>query len=128
MKSSLIVSLGLIVLSISIASLGQLLIKVGMNEVGWLGSNIITDFSGIFKKVILNWQIVLGFVLYGLAAAAWLVVLSRVDLSFAYPFAGLGYIIVIFLAWLFLKEPLNFYRVSGSLIIFLGLVTIARGY
>lgn len=128
MKTYFLVSIFLILVSVSLAAIGQLCLKVGMNQVGVLGENLLKQPFVIILKVITNYQILVGLLLYALSAFSWLIVLSRVDLSFAYPFVGLSYVIVVLLAFLFLKEPLNLYRVAGSIIILVGLIIIARGY
>ena len=63
---------------------------------------------------------------YGLSVIVWLVGLSRVPVSQAYPLLSLGYVINIFLAWWLLGEVPNVQRVAGIGIIVLGVVVVAR--
>ena len=64
--------------------------------------------------------------LYGLSVVVWLVGLSRVPVSQAYPLLSLGYIINIGLAWWLLGEVPNVQRVAGIGVIVVGVVLVAR--
>jgi drug/metabolite transporter (DMT)-like permease len=63
---------------------------------------------------------------YGLSVIVWLVGLSRVPVSQAYPLLSLGYVINIGLAWWLLGEVPNVQRVAGIGVIVLGVVLVAR--
>jgi len=63
---------------------------------------------------------------YGLSVIVWLVGLSRVPVSQAYPLLSLGYVINIGLAWWLLGEVPNLQRVAGIGVIVLGVVMVAR--
>jgi drug/metabolite transporter (DMT)-like permease len=63
---------------------------------------------------------------YGLSVIVWLVGLSRVPVSQAYPLLSLGYVINLGLAWWLLGEVPNVQRVAGIGIIVVGVVVVAR--
>ena len=63
---------------------------------------------------------------YGLSVIVWLVGLSRVPVSQAYPLLSLGYVINVGLAWWLLGEIPNVQRVAGIAVIVLGVVLVAR--
>jgi len=63
---------------------------------------------------------------YGLSLIVWLVGLSRVPVSQAYPLLSMGYVINIGLAWWLLGEVPNAQRVAGIGVIVLGVVLVAR--
>lgn len=63
---------------------------------------------------------------YGLSVIVWLVGLSRVPVSQAYPLLSLGYVINIGLAWWLLGEVPNVQRVAGIGVIVLGVIVVAR--
>jgi drug/metabolite transporter (DMT)-like permease len=63
---------------------------------------------------------------YGLSVIVWLVGLSRVPVSQAYPLLSLGYVINIGLAWWLLGEVPNVQRVLGIAVIVFGVVLVAR--
>jgi drug/metabolite transporter (DMT)-like permease len=63
---------------------------------------------------------------YGLSVIVWLVGLSRVPVSQAYPLLSLGYVINVGLAWWLLGETPNVMRVAGITVIVFGVVLVAR--
>jgi drug/metabolite transporter (DMT)-like permease len=65
-------------------------------------------------------------VAYGLSVIVWLVGLSRVPVSQAYPLLSLGYVINIGLAWWLLGEVPNLQRVAGIGVIVVGVILVAR--
>lgn len=65
-------------------------------------------------------------VCYGLSLVVWLVGLSRVPVSQAYPLLSLGYVINVGLAWWLLGEVPNAQRVAGIAVIVFGVVLVAR--
>jgi len=119
-------SLALIIFSVSLAVVGQLLIKTGMSEIGVVGLQNVVNAKGLVTQIIFSPFVAGGLALYVLSAVVWLVVLSRVDLSFAYPFAGLGYVMVVLLSRQFLKEDVNLFRWIGVILICLGVIFISK--
>jgi drug/metabolite transporter (DMT)-like permease len=89
--------------------------------------------EGLLPKVLflaqqyLNPWILSGLVAAFLASMCWIAVTTRFELSFAYPFTSLSFVIAMFLAVLFFKESINLYKVSGTLVILIGLFLITRG-
>lgn len=71
-------------------------------------------------------QVVGGLALYALGAIVWLFVLAKVDVSFAYPFVGLGFILTMLLGWWWLNEPVDLTRVVGTLLVASGVFLVSR--
>lgn len=65
--------------------------------------------------------------IYAIATLMWLVVLTRLPLSVAFPFYGLTFLLVPVLSWLWLGEPLRVQTVVGGLVIIAGVVICAKG-
>ena len=63
---------------------------------------------------------------YGLSVLVWIVGLSRVPVSQAYPMLSLGYVVNAFLAWWLLGEALTLQRVAGIGVVMAGVVMVAR--
>lgn len=114
----------LILASVLFTSLAQILLKAGMNAVGVL------DFSKNFAlsagKILTNFYIYAGLFIFACSVSIWLVVLSRVPVSVAYPFVGLGCIFTMLFAYFFMGEPITGLKISGVLLISLGLFCITR--
>jgi multidrug transporter EmrE-like cation transporter len=112
----------LILASVILGAFGQIALKQGLNAVGRFElKDLLTSraFSLVKEKFIL-----LGIVLYVLATAIWLVVLSQEELSFAYPLIGIGYILVAILGKILFNENLTFFRIFGIVLIVLGVYFI----
>ena len=102
---------------------GQLLLKQGMLRVGRVG-----ELDGVIPKLIkafMNPFVIGGITTYGFTTMIWLVVLSRIKLSVAYPMISLGYVISIFCAWFLFKESVPKVRVMGAIVICIGVYLVA---
>ncbi len=126
-KLGLTNSILLILLSIFVAVGGQLLLKVGINRIGMVNFGSLDALKHFFLGVIKNPLVMSGLFLYIVSAAIWLIVISAVDLSFAYPFLGFTYVMILVLSKFILKEDVNPIRWVGALIITIGVVVISRG-
>ena len=106
----------LLLVAVCLGVLGQFLMKSGMNQVGAIDrfglSALVRMFSNPF--------VILGFASYGISSVCYLMALSRLDLSVAYPTAGLGYVVVLLVSAVVLHEPVGLLRWLGVLLIFAG--------
>lgn len=113
----------LILVCVAIGVLGQLLLKKGVTDIGELNLTT-TPFKII--KVLLNPFVFFGFLSYGLSSILWLIVISKVPLSYAYPMISLSYILVVFLSSVLYKENINLIRWGGVILISLGVILISQ--
>ena len=67
-----------------------------------------------------------GMVLHVSALVVWLWALSKVDISFAYPFLALGYVLVSAMAWFWFNEEISPFRIFGMGIIIIGILVLAK--
>jgi drug/metabolite transporter (DMT)-like permease len=116
----------LIVSSITLSAVAQIALKHGMSAPE-VQSALAAHGAGALVSVASNAFVWIGLALYGAGAVLWLGVLARVDVSQAYPFVGLGFILTMLFAVAFLGEPLSFTRIAGTLLIVAGVVFVARG-
>jgi drug/metabolite transporter (DMT)-like permease len=119
-------SAALALVSVMLATAGQFLLKAGMDKVGYVGADQVRKPVDLVLTVVRTPQIILGMAVFGLASAFWLVVLSRLPLSTAYPFAGLTYILVTAIAKVGLKEHVPGLRWVGILLIVGGIILVGR--
>ena len=82
----------LILLSVLMNAAAQLLLKAGMNRIGEFAFSW-SNIMPIMLKVAISPLILLGLFIYVFSVTIWLLVLSRVDASIAYPMVSLGYIV-----------------------------------
>lgn len=104
----------------------QLLLKYGMMQLGPL------SFAGVnpvlkILQIVFNPFVFLGLCTFVVSMASHLFVLSKVELSYAYPFLSLAYVAVAIFAYVLFKEDLNAYRIGGIALICVGTVFIAQG-
>jgi drug/metabolite transporter (DMT)-like permease len=85
-----------------------------------------SNFQAV-KAIVTNVYVLGGLVLYFSSAAVWLLVLAKVDVSYAYPFVGLGFVVTMLLAYFINGEPLTSIKVAGTLCIALGVAIISQG-
>jgi drug/metabolite transporter (DMT)-like permease len=119
-------SLALIILSISLAVCGQVSLKAGMNKVGEISATHLTQPFQTLFKMLSNPNVFFGLSLYVVASIIWLIVLSRVDLSFAYPMMGLSYVLILIISRILLGENVTPIRWTGAFIICMGVILISR--
>jgi drug/metabolite transporter (DMT)-like permease len=124
---SLAKSIILILVSISIAVGGQLLLKIGLNKIGSISVDSFSSLGQLFLGIIKSPLVLTGLFCYVISAAIWLVVLSAVDLSFAYPFIGLTYVLILIISKFVLREDVNPIRWIGAAVITAGVILISRG-
>ena len=105
---------------------GQLILKRGMAALGPLTLRP-ESLWHVVSLLAFNPLVILGLAVYVSGTFFWLLALSRVDLSFAYPFASLNYVFVLFASWVLLGERLTPIRLLGVAVIMLGVVAISRG-
>lgn len=70
----------------------------------------------------LSWTLFFALAIYGFATVLWLVVLSRVPLSQAFPFYGLSFLLVPLFAWFFLDETIRPQVWVGGVVIGIGII------
>ena len=115
----------LILSSVSLNAFAQLFIRKGMLKIG----EISFDFEQIVKMVLAvftNVYLLSGMFSYGISIILWMMVLSKVNVSLAYPFSSIGYIITTVLAYLFFNEPITFQKVLGIIIICIGVFVLTQ--
>ena len=103
----------------------QLLLKAGTNAVGhfeFTRANIVP----IAFRIATQPPIVGGVACYVISLAVWIVGLSRVDVSIAYPMLSLGYVVNAFAAWYLFGEVLSVQKLVGIGVILVGVVIVAR--
>jgi drug/metabolite transporter (DMT)-like permease len=119
------VVLVLILLDVFLNVTGQLSLKYGMSKIGNFSLSPST-LPSVFLKAATNLPVLFGLFCYGLGFMVWLIVLSKAEVSYAYPLISLGYVFTAILAWLLLGEALSEIRLVGILTICLGVFLIAR--
>lgn len=105
---------------------GEILLKLGVNLV----SQRVGAFSlnpAVLWATFTEWRVILGFALIFGGALFWLGVISRVNLSFAYPLLALNYVIILIPSRVILNETITPTKVVGAIIVVIGVIVITWG-
>lgn len=117
---------GFIFAGVALNALGQLLLKAGTNAIGrfeFAASSLLP----VATRVAFEPHIVAGVVCYGLSLVVWIMGLSRVPVSVAYPLLSLGYVVNAIAAHYLFGESLGGAKIAGIGLIVFGVLLIARG-
>jgi multidrug transporter EmrE-like cation transporter len=117
--------LPLIMLGVMLNAAAQLFLKEGMRRIGhfeFVWANIVP----IGFMVAGNLFVLAGLACYVVSVGVWLLVLSRVEVSFAYPLLSVGYIVNAVAGYYLFQENLSLTRITGILIICVGVYFVTR--
>jgi len=113
-----------ILATITLTAGAQLALKLAVTK---LGQDVhLFDSWSVFLGVIFSPGTIFAMLIYGLSIVSWLWVLSKIDLTVAYPFLGLSFVVAMFFGVWLLDETLPPSRVIGTLLIFAGCALVAR--
>lgn len=114
----------LVFASVSLSAMAQTSFKMGV-ERAQTGAD-----SAVWMKaaaMVFSPMVLLGLTLYGVGTVLWLFALRQLDLSLAYPFVAMSFVMVAGSGMLFLGEPVQPSRLIGLALIVIGLLVMARG-
>lgn len=115
----------LILTSVSCSALAQISLKHGMSQAAVQASLATGGVPHIVIAVATTSTVLLGLALYGFSAALWLFVLARLDVSLAYAFVALGFLLTMTLGCVLLGEPLTLHKCGGTVLVALGIWLVA---
>jgi multidrug transporter EmrE-like cation transporter len=118
-------SLTLILSGVLLNAIAQLLFKAGTNAIGhfaFQAENIVS----IGLKLALQPYILGGMTCYVVSLVVWIMALSRVPVSIAYPMLSIGYVLNAFIAYHWFGEPLSAQKLLGIGLIIVGVVLVTR--
>jgi multidrug transporter EmrE-like cation transporter len=115
-----------VLITIALTVYGQFIVKWQMLQAGIVPAGT-SDRIGYVARLLLNPWILSAFTAAFLAALSWMLAMTKLPLSQAYPLTALVFICVVLGgAWAF-AEPLNAWRIAGVLLIVSGLIVGSRG-
>lgn len=119
------VSIGLLLCGVLLNAAAQLLLKAGTNAIGhfeFSAENILP----VGLRLALEPHILGGMVCYAVSLVVWILGLSRVPVSVAYPMLSIGYVLNALAAWHLFGESLTAQKIIGIGFIILGVVLVTR--
>ena len=117
----------LILFSVALNASAQLFLRKGMPNVSLVTNQGVLELAQGAIRVVLNPWVFSGLSCYAISIVLWMYVLSKVQVSFAYPFLSVGYVIVVGAAYLFFREPVSVMKLAGIALICAGVVLVASG-
>jgi len=120
------VVLALALVSIAMSAVAQVLLKAGMTGAGVRGAIAEGAALGIVRAVLLSPGVMGGLLLYGLGTVLWLAVLARAELSQAYPFVGLSFVLTAAMGYFLFADAMTAGRIAGIALIVAGVVLVGR--
>jgi multidrug transporter EmrE-like cation transporter len=114
----------LAVISILLSAAAQVVLKLGMTRLVSSGAAHSTNTAQLIIAALASPIVWLGLFTYGASAMAWLGVLARLDLSLAYPFVALGFVLTCFFGVLMFHEPLGALKLTGVTLVVIGVLLV----
>ena len=115
----------LVLFSVACSALGQIALKYGMASASVQAALATGGVVPVSTAIVINPFVLSGLFLYGFSAVVWLFVLARLDVSIAYPFVSLGFVVTMSLGCLLFGEPLTLRKVLGTIVVMLGVYLVA---
>ena len=116
---------GLVLTGVLLNAVAQLALKASVNDTGIINLDMQSLLSSA-GSLATNLWLWLGLICYAISVVVWILALSRVDVSIAYPMLSIGYIVNAIAAWHLFDEPMNLGKVVGIGIIIVGVYILAR--
>jgi len=111
--------------AVGVSAVAQIALKFGMIQPSVQLAIAGGEAMRIGTTVLLNPFVFGGLLLYAFSAFVWLFVLARLDLSIAYPFVSLGFVITMSLGCLLFNEPFTLRKALGTIVVMLGVYLVA---
>lgn len=119
-------SIVLILASIGLSVLGQYALKLGARQLGQVGVEDAGRAVSLVWSAAANPYLIAGLACYALGAVTWIMVLTRVPLSWAYPILALNQVLILIIAATFLGEHVSAMRWAGVMLIVTGVFLVSR--
>ena len=116
-----------LLLAISFGVVSQLIIKWKMSAFSFDDYETWQDKFALAFSMLLNPYIIISLILTLLAGVTWMIAMTKFEISYAYPFTLLGLVLVTIFSVVFFGESVNTYKLSGIVLIVLGIVVISKG-
>jgi len=115
-------SLTLILVAVTLSAVAQIAFKFGVSSDPGQWARAL---PGPLAKLVTP-GVLIGLALYGLGTLIWLAALGRVELSQAYPFVGIGFLLTTLAGWWLFGDQISPQRVTGIVLVAVGIVLVAR--
>jgi multidrug transporter EmrE-like cation transporter len=113
-----------VLISVCFNIFGQYSMKRGMQRFGEVtfDNHILLTIVKMFMLP----NVLLGLFFYAISTVFWLIALSKIELSVAYPMLSIGYVLLMILSYFLLNESITVYKVIGTLLVVVGITLISK--
>ena len=115
-----------IVLTILFTVYGQLILKWQVGQAGSLPASTGAKIAFLLGLLLNPW-ILSGFLAAFLASLCWMAAMTKFDLSHAYPFMGMSFVLVLMGSGFFFGEVVTPMKITGTVLIVLGIIVASQG-
>ena len=115
-----------ILLTIGFTVYSQLIMRWQVTAAGSLPAEVGGKLQFVWVLLLQPW-VISAIVASFLAGVSWMLVMSRFELSYAFPFMGLNFVLIFLASIVFFGEVLTLSKLLGSLLVIAGIVVLARG-
>jgi multidrug transporter EmrE-like cation transporter len=112
-------------LTIVLTVYGQLVIKWRMGVIGQLPEGLSSKFVFLIKAVF-DPYIFSSFFAAFLASLAWMAAVTKFEISYAYPFMSLAFVLVLIFSYMLFNEALTIHKVLGLALIIIGIIIASK--
>jgi len=97
-----------------------------MNSVDMSGYQTIAEKFTFTFTMLFNPYIMLSIIFTLLSGLSWMIAMSKFDISYAYPFTTLGYVLILILSAMLFREQIDIYKILGIAFIIVGIYITSR--
>lgn len=105
--------------------LSQLLMRWQVGLAGPLPETL-QDKAIFIIRIFFSPWVMLAFFFTFASGVAWMMTLTKFDISYAYPFTSLSFVIMLVLGVIIFGEPINMNKIGGTLLVIVGLIVLTR--
>lgn len=115
-----------ILLTVTFAVASQIIIKWQMKYYSFENYSTILEKFYFASKLLINPYILLSIFLTLLSGLSWMIAMTKFDISYAYPYTSLGFVLILICSHYLFGEVLSVYKIIGVLCIVLGILILSR--
>lgn len=115
----------MIILTVCLNTAGQFMMKAGINKIGKISFDNLLES---LLRAVSSAFVIGGFASYAVSAVLWIVILSRAELSWAFPMVSLSYVLTAIIAPFLLNETFSIQRFVGIIVICVGVFLVSKTY
>ncbi|WP_295456109.1 EamA family transporter [uncultured Thiodictyon sp.] len=120
-----LVAFALVLTGVLLNAIAQLALKASVKGAGAIDLSLSDAGVAALRLAGEPWLWV-GLGCYVVSVGVWILALSRVEVSIAYPMLSIGYVVNAVAAWAWLGESMSLTKVGGIGIIVIGVLVLAR--